>query len=144
MARTAVRVRKKLRLEPLFAIVYHDSDMARTVGNRGDAIMRTQHVGRAVRLRGNRGAQIACEPIEIEVTLRERNQLTLPAEVVDRLGAAPGDRFIVTVQECDGKQVIRTVVVRPVRRSYARALEGVYGTPREVAQYLKGERDAWE
>jgi len=35
--------------------------------------------------------------IEVQVTLRERNQLTLPDRIAARIAAKPGDRLLLTV-----------------------------------------------
>ncbi len=77
--------------------------------------------------------------VEVEVGLRQKNQLTLPESIAERLGVQPGDRLLF---EIDDDQPER-VQVRPVRRSYAGALAGVYGTPEEVATYLPEERASW-
>ncbi|MBI4495063.1 MAG: AbrB/MazE/SpoVT family DNA-binding domain-containing protein [Chloroflexi bacterium] len=78
--------------------------------------------------------------LEVEVALRQKNQLTLPEAIAKRLGAQPGDRLIFELDEADP----RRVHVRLLRRSYAGALEGIYGeTPEEVAAYIQGERESW-
>ncbi len=78
--------------------------------------------------------------LEVEVRLRRKRQLTLPKAVVERLGVEPGDRLIFRIDEDH-----REVHVRPILRSYAGILEGVYGsTPEEVEEYIRGERASWE
>lgn len=77
--------------------------------------------------------------IEVEVGLRQKNQLTLPEPIAQRLGVGPGDRLIFAIDEQDP----RRVQVRPLLRSYAGILEGVYGTPEEVEAYLREERASW-
>lgn len=72
--------------------------------------------------------------IETEAVLRKRNQLTLPGEVVELLGIHEGDVLVIEVKR-------NAATLRPVRRSYAGALNGVYG---EAQQYVERERDAWE
>jgi len=76
---------------------------------------------------------------ELEMILRERNQVTLPAQAVEQFGLHPGDRVVLELVE--GQE---TAIVRPLRRSYAGALAGVYGTPEQVAAYVTGERRAWD
>jgi AbrB family looped-hinge helix DNA binding protein len=77
--------------------------------------------------------------LQVEVTLRRKNQLTLPEAVARRLGVGPGDRLVI---ELEGGEADRALV-RAVRRSYAGALAGVYGTPEEAAAYLQEERASW-
>ena len=77
--------------------------------------------------------------LEIEAHLRQKNQLTLPDLIAKRLGVEPGDRLIFAIDEQNPRQV----QVRPLRRSYAGVLEGVYGTPEEVEAYLRDERASW-
>ena len=76
---------------------------------------------------------------EIEVHLRKKNQLTLPEPIAERLGVEPGDRLVF---EADDEDPTR-IRVRPLRRSYAGLLAGVYGTPEEMAAYLRDERAGW-
>lgn len=73
------------------------------------------------------------------VSLRPKNQLTLPAAVVKQLDIRPGDRVIV---EVDSEHPGR-VQLRAVRRSYAGILEGMFGTPEEEAAYIREERESW-
>lgn len=77
--------------------------------------------------------------IEVEVKLRRKNQLTLPDEIAERLGVGPGDRLIVSLDEDQPT----SVALRPLLRSYAGILKGVYGTPDEAAEYLRQERASW-
>ncbi len=77
------------------------------------------------------------QTLEWEVRLRGRNQITVPEEVVRLLGVIDGDRLILRVGQ-DG----RSVVVRPIRRSYAGALRGLW--PEGSAEFLRRERAAWE
>ena len=78
-------------------------------------------------------------PIELEVALRPKNQMTLPAEVVEAMEAEPGDRLVVEVDPGDPG----TVTLRVVRKSYFGALAGVYGSHEEIIEYVRGEQDAW-
>jgi AbrB family looped-hinge helix DNA binding protein len=71
---------------------------------------------------------------ELEVTLRKRNQLTLPSEAVDLLNLAEGDVIVLQVE--DGYATLR-----PVRRSYAGIAKGIYGDP---DTFVAIERDSWE
>jgi hypothetical protein len=66
--------------------------------------------------------------------LRTKNQLTVPDAAVAGVGAAVGDRFLVTVE--DG--VIR---LEPVRASYAGVLKHVY--PDDWEARLRADRDDW-
>jgi bifunctional DNA-binding transcriptional regulator/antitoxin component of YhaV-PrlF toxin-antitoxin module len=77
---------------------------------------------------------------EVEVRLRPKNQLTLPEAVAERLGVGPGDRLILSIDE----ERPTSVALRPIRRSYAGILKGVYGrNSEEIAEYLRGERASW-
>lgn len=67
--------------------------------------------------------------------LRAKNQVTLPEVALAEVGAALGDRFLVTVDE----GVIR---LEPVRRSYAGALKGLW--PRDWMDELRRDRDSWQ
>jgi bifunctional DNA-binding transcriptional regulator/antitoxin component of YhaV-PrlF toxin-antitoxin module len=78
--------------------------------------------------------------LELEVNLRQKNLLTLPEEVVRRLGLAPGDRLVVTIDEAQPDRV----ELRPIRRSYAGVLTGLYGTDEEALEYVRGERESWD
>jgi hypothetical protein len=78
--------------------------------------------------------------IEFEVCLNDKNELTLPDEVLDRLRLQPGDRLVVAFDE-GGPDRLQ---VRPIRRSYAGILNGMYGTDEEVLEYVRAERAAWD
>lgn len=77
--------------------------------------------------------------VVVEVQLRERNQLTVPAEAAQALDARPGTRLVLSV---DPARHVATV--RPLRDSYAGIAGRAYGrNAREKAAYVKHERDAW-
>ncbi|MDE2572440.1 MAG: AbrB/MazE/SpoVT family DNA-binding domain-containing protein [bacterium] len=79
---------------------------------------------------------------EIEVTIRPKNQITLPAEIAERLGVRAGDRILFSLLE---SEELPRVEVRPLRRSYAGILRGVYGeTEEEIEAYVRGERESWD
>ena len=73
---------------------------------------------------------------EAIVTLRLKNQVTLPADAIAALGVAPGDKLIIDVRYED-----QVVQVRPARRSYRGALAGIYG---DADEYVRKQRDSWE
>jgi antitoxin ChpS len=77
---------------------------------------------------------------EIEVNLRNKNQLTLPEAVVRRLGIQPGDRLIVEIDDEHPDEV----KLRPLRRSYAGVLAGLFGSADEVRAYIRDERASWK
>lgn len=56
-----------------------------------------------------------------------------------QLGVAPGDRLVIEM-DADRPGEVR---LRPVRRSYAGALGGVFGSAAEVTRYLQEERASW-
>lgn len=74
------------------------------------------------------------------VTLSPENQLTLPEEVLRQLDLQPGDRLVVEIDDANPCQV----ELRPVRRSYAGILDGVYGTDEEALAYVRAERASWD
>lgn len=76
----------------------------------------------------------APEEIQVKAVLRKRNQLTLPTEAADLLGLHEGDVIVIEVRR-------NIATLRPVRRSYAGALRGVYGNGED---YLDTERASWE
>lgn len=72
------------------------------------------------------------------VTLRAKNQLTLPESLARQVGVAVGDRFRAWAQE-DGTIVLRKCV------SMAGRYPGLWGdTDEEVATHLRELRDEWE
>ena len=76
----------------------------------------------------------------IEVPLRGKNQITLPAEIARALEASPGDRLLFTV-DSDAPD---TAVVRRIRDSYFGSLAGTYGsTHEEVLDYVRAEHASW-
>jgi antitoxin component of MazEF toxin-antitoxin module len=77
--------------------------------------------------------------LEVEAGLRPENELTLPDAVVESLELQPGDRLIFEIDDEDPG----SVRLRPIRRSYAGLLAGVYGTPEEAAAYIEEERASW-
>ncbi len=78
-------------------------------------------------------------PLEAEARLRAKNQLTLPDRIADALDAHPDD---VLVFETDPSQP-GVAHVHLVRRAFAGALTGTYGTTEDVKAYLREEHDAW-
>jgi bifunctional DNA-binding transcriptional regulator/antitoxin component of YhaV-PrlF toxin-antitoxin module len=76
----------------------------------------------------------------VEVPLRQKNQITLPAEVARALEASPGDRLLFTVYP----DAPDTAVVRRIRESYYGALAGAYGsTHDELLDYVRTEHASW-
>lgn len=86
--------------------------------------------------------------IEIQVTLRERNQLTLPDRIAARIAAKPGDRLLLTVEETgdpDKHGDAGVVRLKRLKDSYAGIAAGIYGkTAEERAAYVTAERGSWE
>jgi bifunctional DNA-binding transcriptional regulator/antitoxin component of YhaV-PrlF toxin-antitoxin module len=81
------------------------------------------------------------ESVQVQVTLRERNQLTLPDRVAAQIEAKPGDRLLLTVDTAE-PGVVR---LKRLKDSYAGIADGVYGqTAEEHAAYIATERDSWE
>lgn len=81
------------------------------------------------------------ESIQAQVTLRERNQLTLPDRVAAQIEAKPGDRLLLTVDASE-PGVVR---LKRLRDSYAGIADGIYGrTAEDQAAYIATERNSWE
>lgn len=79
-------------------------------------------------------------PIGVEVPLRQKNQITLPAEVARALEVSPGDRLLVEVYP----DTPDTAVVRRIRESYFGALAGAYGSSHdEIEDYVRVEQGSW-
>ncbi|MGH2600268.1 MAG: AbrB/MazE/SpoVT family DNA-binding domain-containing protein [Dehalococcoidia bacterium] len=78
-------------------------------------------------------------PRQATIKLRPKNQVTLPKAIAEYLGVGPGDRLILMVDE-----QTRTVRLRPLHRSYAGLLAGVYGTSDEAKAYIRGGRASWD
>ena len=77
--------------------------------------------------------------VVVEVQLRDRNQITMPAEAVEALDVRPGARLLMRINT-----ERHTATVRPLRESYAGVAGTVYGrTAQEIATYIKRERGAW-
>jgi bifunctional DNA-binding transcriptional regulator/antitoxin component of YhaV-PrlF toxin-antitoxin module len=71
--------------------------------------------------------------------LRSRNQLTLPERVASRIGAKPGDRFLIAVEGPDTVRLVR------VRDSYAGALQGMWGADKAAMDaWMRDERASWD
>jgi bifunctional DNA-binding transcriptional regulator/antitoxin component of YhaV-PrlF toxin-antitoxin module len=75
--------------------------------------------------------------VTAEARFRGRNQITIPDPIVQASGIEQGETFVVEVVPSDPD----TVVLRRVRKSYAGALDGMYG---DVSAYLEDERNSWE
>jgi bifunctional DNA-binding transcriptional regulator/antitoxin component of YhaV-PrlF toxin-antitoxin module len=82
--------------------------------------------------------QTIMELLEIEATVRTKNQVTIPQPVADRHGIEPGQRLVIV-----DRGVRDEFTVRVIRASYAGALAGMFGTTEENLAYARGERDAW-
>jgi hypothetical protein len=78
--------------------------------------------------------------ISDEVTLGEKHELTLPESIIRELRLQPGDRIVVEIDDARPGRV----ELRPIRRSYAGILTGVYGTDEEALDYVRSERASWE
>ncbi len=72
------------------------------------------------------------------ITLRAKNQLTLPEAIAKQVGAEPGDRFRAWV-EPDGSILLRK------SQSLAGKYPGLWGaTTEEVVAHIRELRDEWE
>lgn len=77
--------------------------------------------------------------LEIEATVRTKNQMTIPQPVAERHGIEPGQRLLVVDSGIEGE-----FTVRVIRSSYAGALAGLFGTTKQNVAYVRGEREAWD
>jgi bifunctional DNA-binding transcriptional regulator/antitoxin component of YhaV-PrlF toxin-antitoxin module len=77
--------------------------------------------------------------LEIEATVRPKNQVTIPQLVAERHGIEPGQRLVIVDTGAEAEFTVR--VIRP---SYAGALAGIFGTTEENVAYVRGEREAWD
>jgi bifunctional DNA-binding transcriptional regulator/antitoxin component of YhaV-PrlF toxin-antitoxin module len=78
--------------------------------------------------------------LRCETRLRATNQLTLPAEIVRRLGLSPGDRLIIDITDEQPNQAR----LRLLRRSYAGILSGMWGSEEDALEYVRNERASRE
>ena len=78
--------------------------------------------------------------VDIEVRLRDRNQLTLPDRIVERMHLAPGDRLVAAFDVAD-PDVVR---LRKIRGSYAGIGATLWKDEADVRTYLEKERQDWE
>jgi bifunctional DNA-binding transcriptional regulator/antitoxin component of YhaV-PrlF toxin-antitoxin module len=75
--------------------------------------------------------------ISAAARLRAKSQVTIPRSIVDALGVAEGDRFLVEVADDDPD----TIWLHRIRGSYAGALSDAYSDP---TRYLEEERGTWD
>jgi AbrB family looped-hinge helix DNA binding protein len=76
--------------------------------------------------------------LEIEATVRDKNQITIPRSVAERHHIEPGQRLVIIDVGTDDE-----FVVRILRRTYAGALTGIFGDSAESGAYVETEREAW-
>jgi len=77
--------------------------------------------------------------LEIEATVRTKNQVTIPQPVAQRHGIEPGQRLVIVDSGAEDEFTVR--IIRP---SYAGVLAGVFGTTEQNVAYVRGEREAWD
>ena len=70
-----------------------------------------------------------------EVKLSSKNQIVVPREAREALGAKPGSRLLVVV-----RNGVVTLVAKP--KNHAQAIRGL-SKKRYPKDYLKTERDSW-
>jgi AbrB family looped-hinge helix DNA binding protein len=70
-----------------------------------------------------------------EVKLSSKNQIVIPREAREALGAKPGTRILVVVRN-------RNVILTTKPKDYAKAIRGMAKKP-YPADYLKKERGSW-
>jgi AbrB family looped-hinge helix DNA binding protein len=76
------------------------------------------------------------EVIVREVKLSAKNQIVVPREAREALGAKPGSRLLVVVRN-------DAVILLAKPKDYAKAIRGLAGNdyPKD---YLRNERDSWK
>jgi len=77
--------------------------------------------------------------VEIEATVRTKNQITIPQIVAERHGIGPGQRLLIV-----DAGVRDEFMVRVIRSSYAGTLAGMFGTTEENVAHVRGERVGWD
>jgi bifunctional DNA-binding transcriptional regulator/antitoxin component of YhaV-PrlF toxin-antitoxin module len=77
------------------------------------------------------------DTVRVPVVLRDRNQLTLPERVAQRLGVRAGSRLLLEIRE----QGALEVTLRPLRESYAGIAPGAWGN--DPVRYVREERASW-
>jgi bifunctional DNA-binding transcriptional regulator/antitoxin component of YhaV-PrlF toxin-antitoxin module len=83
---------------------------------------------------------LATMTIEIEATLRENNELTIPPEIAERHNLLPGQKLLIV----DRMERAGEFIVRVIQPRYAGALAGVCGlTAEESVAYAQRELGAW-
>ena len=70
----------------------------------------------------------------MEVKLSSKNQIVIPREAREALGAKPGSKLIVVVRN-------GTVILTTKPKDYVKAIRGL--ARRYPAKYLKSERESW-
>jgi bifunctional DNA-binding transcriptional regulator/antitoxin component of YhaV-PrlF toxin-antitoxin module len=79
------------------------------------------------------------EKLEVEATVRERNQVTIPRQVAERHHIEVGQRLVIVDIGADAE-----FIVRVLPKSYAGALADVFaGTTDENVDYVRTERATW-
>ncbi len=76
---------------------------------------------------------------QVEATLRDKNQVTIPREVAERHKLQPGQKLVIV----DDSDQPGQFVVRVIPRTYAGALAGVFGTTDQNVEYVRREREDW-
>jgi len=80
----------------------------------------------------------AMTTLEIEATVRDKNQITIPRPVAERHNIEPGQRIVIVDTGADDEFVVR--ILRP---TYAGVLTGMFGTTDANDAYVQAEREAW-
>jgi AbrB family looped-hinge helix DNA binding protein len=77
--------------------------------------------------------------LQIEATVRDKNQVTIPREVAERHKLQPGQKLVIV----DDTDQPGQFVVRVIPRTYAGSLAGVFGTTDQNVAYVRREREDW-
>ncbi|MBC5798700.1 MAG: AbrB/MazE/SpoVT family DNA-binding domain-containing protein [Candidatus Eremiobacteraeota bacterium] len=76
--------------------------------------------------------------LDAEITVRQRNQVTLPSAIAEARNVKRGSRFIVHIDDHHPD----VIFLRAIPRSYAGTLKGLFGTTtEEELAYVRGEQD---
>lgn len=89
---------------------------------------------------------IAEEPVAL-TKLKEKGQITLPADIRKAIDASKGDIFDIEV--VDGSVVMTLQKIVPAKKKrdiskYIGIAKGTFGGAEDVDAYIRKERDAWD
>ena len=80
-------------------------------------------------------------------TLKEKGQITLPADIRKEIDANKGDIF--NIEVIDGNVVMTLQKIIPARKKrdlskYIGIAKGSFGSTEEIDAHIRNDRDAWD